>query len=121
MKTELLNQSDSLIELKLNIESKKEVEAFKLAWNSLTIWEIEQLCSHDEKYIKPIVNIWKDTLESIGGVIRNMDIFDNKIKISDDYEAEICDDGAINVGCQHIEFDKLEQLYNLANKTRGES
>lgn len=47
-------------------------------------------------------------------------IEDNKIKLSDNYEAEILDNGDIKVGCQNISFDKLKEVYKAAKAKRNE-
>ena len=41
------------------------------------------------------------------------------VDISDDYEGQIYSNGTLEVGCQKIPFEKIEEIYNLAKKQRG--
>lgn len=45
----------------------------------------------------------------------------NVIKLSEDYDAVIEDDGTINVGCTTVNFETLEEIYNTACEIREES
>lgn len=45
----------------------------------------------------------------------------NIIKISDDYDAEIKEDGSVSVGCQDVSFETLEEIYETACEKRAEN
>jgi len=43
----------------------------------------------------------------------------NSITISDDYEGIIHEDGSLKVGCQTIDFETIEKVYELAKSKRS--
>ena len=41
-----------------------------------------------------------------------------EVKISSDYTAKINDNGGIKVGCQNLDFDKVEEIYEACKKIK---
>jgi len=126
METKLIKNEIGSIDIKVTIDSSDDVSAFKVWENCITASEVGEMIKSSSQGTSEVSYksslLIRQIIDEIHGAIHDSDLFiDNIIKISDDYEAEICEDGAINVGCQHIEFNKLHAVYLAARKVRGES